>query len=117
MEPSPRVICCGALGRLSPQEALFNAPIRTPVPKRLGGNSNRSVQDPSTPRWLRCHLQNSGLLAGVTRAELIPRLETEVRPLHSEDLLAAEEFLGSSSVRGVLRAELTSLPHANMQKS
>ena len=57
------------------------------------------------------------MLAGVTPAELIPRLETEVEPLHSEDLLAAEELLVTNPVRGVLRAELTGLPHANMQKS
>ena len=61
--------------------------------------------------------QSAGLLPGVMRGELIPKLKAEVRPLRCEDLLAAEEIFVTNSVREVLRAELTDLPHANMQKS
>jgi para-aminobenzoate synthetase/4-amino-4-deoxychorismate lyase len=50
--------------------------------------------------------QGCGLLAGIMREELIRRLDSEERPLRTDDLLSAEELLVTNSVRGVLAAQL-----------
>jgi len=60
--------------------------------------------------------QDSGLLAGIMREELIAKLKASIRPLHRHDLIDAEKLLVSNSIRGPLRAQLIDLPHANIQE-
>jgi para-aminobenzoate synthetase/4-amino-4-deoxychorismate lyase len=60
--------------------------------------------------------QDSGLLAGIMREELITKLRASIRPLQRGDLIDADRLLVSNSVRGPLEAQLVELPHATIQE-